>query len=247
MNYNMNKIAAIGLTTAFLTNISPMTAHAEDTTAAALWAGVSVKNETVAGYAGGVWSPAGNLDENGFLLRAQLLYVASDYKTGLSPTGKAESKLRGASASVGYNWVGDGASVSLFGGIDFQDRDVNPSVAYNGKLDDDLGFIFTGRIATNGDTMYPASIEGTYSTANETYWTRARIGVKRETITFGPEIAALGNSEYKALQTGAHVSFELDKTILQFNGGYDFSEKSGSASASGKDGAYAGATIVFLF
>lgn len=247
MKINFGSITVVGLSAVFLTTVAPIAAQAGENTQAALWAGISVKNETAAGYAGGVWSPAGNLDENGLLLRAQILYVASDYKTGLSPTGKAASKLVGGSASIGYQWVGDGATVSLFGGIDFQDRDVNPSVADNGKLDDDIGFIFTGRLATNGDTMYPASIEGTYSTANDTYWTRARIGVKRDTITFGPEIAALGNSDYNALQAGAHVSFELDKTILQFNAGYNFSEKSGSASSSGDDSAYAGATIVFLF
>jgi len=244
-----NRLAIIGLAAIFLAALNPLwdTAKASEAKSTVVWAGVGAQKDTIAGFAGGIWSPDGNLDATGILFRVDLLYVDYEFNTGLSPSGKADGDLSRGSASIGYQVAGDGFTASLFGGIDIQDRDINPSVADNGKLDDDLGFVVTGRVATSGRYQYPASIEGRFSTANNDYWAQARIGYRLEEITIGPEGAVLGNDDYNAVRIGAYASFNLGEAILQINAGNNFASRSGSSSASGKDGIYGGATVVFLF
>lgn len=250
MQHSRNKLAAICSAAVLLAILGSSwdTAKAGEPKSTVVWAGIGVLKDTVAGFAGGVWSPYGNLDATGILFRADLLYVDYEFSTGFAPSGKADGRLARGSASIGYQVAGDGYTASLFGGIDVQDRKIKPAVADNGRLNDDVGFIVSGRVATSGPTQYPASIDGKYSTANNDYWARVRVGYKLDGITIGPEGSVLGNDDFNAIRIGAYASLNLSEaTILQVNVGNNFANKTNNNSASGKDSIYGGATILFLF
>ncbi len=250
MQHKRNKLAAVCSAAVLLAILGSSwdTAKAGEPKSTVVWAGIGALKDTIAGYAGGVWAPYGDVGATGILFRADLLYVDYDFRSGFAPSGKADGKLARGSALIGYQIAGDGYTASLFGGIDVQDRNIKPSIADNGRLDDNVGFIVSGRVATSGSTQYPASIDGKFSTANNDYWARARIGYKIDDITIGPEGGVLGNDDYNAIRLGAYASFNLSEdTILQLNVGNNFANKSNSNSASGKDSIYGGATIVFLF
>ena len=225
-------------------------AKAAEQPSTVIWAGIGLQEDTFAAFAGGIWAPSGKLDATGVQFRGELLFVDYEFKTGLAPGGEADGELSRANASIGYHWALDGGiRASLFGGIDFQDRDISPSAADNGKLDDDVGVIVIGRLATTDEAKYPASLGGKYSTANDDYWVQARVGYNFGTLTVGPQVVALGNEDFDAIRVGGHGSFNLSRSvILQINAGYNFGNNSGSSvSSSDDDGIYGGGTVVILF
>ena len=100
------------------------------------------------------------------------------------------------------------------------------------------------------------SLEGYYSTAFDTYWSRARVGMNLGRFIIGPEAGADGNEGYDAQRLGAFAMFKLDMfgtrnpAELTIHGGYQFvDDDNGSsvASTSGGEGAYAGFNLSFAF
>jgi hypothetical protein len=228
-------VAALPAAVAGAADIEPV-----DTNSTVVWAGVAFEeSEAWAAHIGAVWAANGDLDSSGFLFRAQALYVGWEF----DPDGDGE--IGRGNLSVGYQFAGDGVVASVFAGIDYQDVDVDPDD--DTDLDDELGVIFTGRIATNGSTVLPMSLEGNYSTANDSYWARARIGYNFDWFTLGPELAVLGDEGLDAFRIGGYTAVNLsDGVILDLNAGYH--DADGSANSRGSDdGFYGGATVVFVF
>ena len=223
-------------------NAADVTPEPADTNSTALWIGIGLQEHTVAGYAGGVWAANGDLDASGFLFRGQLLYV--DYSFDTDDNDDGDGQLARANASVGYQIGGDGVIASLFAGVDYQDVDVDPGD--DSELNDEVGLIVTGRVATNGETTLPMSLEGNYSTANDTYWARARIGYRFDPISIGPEVAVLGDDGFDAYRVGGYAAFSMGDVILELNAGYHDANGS-DGSAGSEDSVYGGATLVFVF
>ena len=223
-------------------------AWAGDPNSKVVFAGVGVQEDVIAGFAGGIWALNGDLDTSGVLLRGFASYVDYDFSSAVTPDGEANGEFARGSISLGYQFASDKLALSVYGGIDFQDRDIDPSVADTGELDDDTGFIGTARLATLGPTLFPASIEGNYSTANDQYYVQARIARDFGTIDFGPEVAVLGNEDYDAVRVGAHVSFDLGGgPIIQISAGYHFADDETGISGGSGDSAYGNTVLVFVF
>ncbi len=252
MRKHVTNMAAMGL--AALLGLGLQTANAadlsepgHDTKSAAVWAGVGLKKDVIAGYAGGVFAWNGDLGSSGLLLRTSALYVDYDFNTALSPSGRANGDLYRINGSIGYQMVGDGITWALFAGVDYQDRDISPSVANDGRLKDEAGFIVNARVATNGD-MIPLTLEGHYSTANNDFWARAQTGFDLAAFTVGPEVSILGNDAYTEARFGGYASWHVSSDFdLQFRAGYAEQLSGAGGSNSGGDGVYGGASVVFTF
>lgn len=232
-----------GLPCAFSANAADI-APEPDTNSTALWIGVAFQEEDLwAVHAGGLWAANGDLDASGFLFRGQVLYV--DYSFDTDDDDDGDGQLARANASVGYQIGGDGFVASVFAGVDYQDVDQDPDD--DSELDDEVGLIVSGRVATNGPTVLPMSLEGNYSTANDTYWARARIGYSFGSLALGPEAGVLGDSGFDAFRIGGYAAVNLtDEVILELNAGYHDADGSGNSGGS-EDGVYGGATLVFVF
>lgn len=229
-------VVLVGLSGALSANAADLEPPA-DTNSTALWVGFAFQEDDVwVAHAGGVWAANGDLDASGFLFRGQLLYA--DW----NDNDDGEGEVARANASIGYQLGGDGFVAALFAGVDYQDVDTDSD-----DLDDEVGLIVTGRVATNGSVAVPMSIEGNYSTANDTYWARARIGYSFDWVSVGPEAAVLGDAGVDAFRIGGYAALGLsDGIILDLNAGYHDADDSEDGSRS-DNGLYAGATLVFVF
>ncbi|HEV8015053.1 MAG TPA: cellulose biosynthesis protein BcsS [Stellaceae bacterium] len=212
----------------------------------AIWAGGAFKNHVSAAFAGGVFAANGTLDSDGLLFRGEYTYVGYDFTSALSSSGSAHGTLNRANAEVGYQLVRYGINSSLFVGPDYQDFNTTPSAAGNGKLSDKLGAMFVGRVARTDSPQIPASLEGNYSTANSTYWSKAKVGINFGQITVGPEIALLGNAAFDEARYGGYSAFTVvPGIILQGSLGYSQRLRS-SSQISSSEGAYVDVSIILL-
>jgi hypothetical protein len=156
---------------------------------------------------------------------------------------------------LGYLWVRPGAAVGLYIGADYHDHDLTPNDVSNSVRGDEMGLRVGGDVRLYGPQHY-FSLEGYYSTAFDTYWSRARVGMNLGRFIIGPEAGADGNEGYDAQRLGAFAMFKLDMfgtrnpAELTIHGGYQFvDDDNGSsvASTSGGEGAYAGFNLSFAF
>jgi hypothetical protein len=219
-----------------------------DVNSSVVWLGGDFKNDVAAGNIGGIYAFSGNLDASGWLVRGQFSYVGYDFNTTLSASGTANGRFSEGSGALGYQVVGGGWVASGFVGVDGQNYNIDPPAAATAGVGDKAGAIFFGRIATMGGAPYPISIDGDYSTANDSFWVRGRTGVKFTSITVGPEIIGLGNVAFDEVRAGGYVSFDLSRSmILQADLGYANATRGENSSAGrGGSGAYGGVTLVFL-
>jgi hypothetical protein len=221
-----------------------------DVNSSVAWLGGDFKNDVAAGYVGGIYALNGNLDRSGWLVRAEFTYVRFDFNSlaTVPPGGTAHGTFYDVSGALGYQIVGGGWVASGFVGPDYQNYSYNPPAAADNRVGDRGGAIFFGRIATNGPTMFPAEIDGSYSTANSSCWARGRAGVRFDRLTLGPEVAGLGNVSFDEVRVGGFASYDVTgKVIIQANLGYADPIRGGnSAGGAGGKGIYGGATLVLL-
>ena len=92
--------------------------------------------------------------------------------------------------------------------------------------------------------MPGSSLIASYSTANETYFVRGRLGISLGALHAGPEVAFLGDTEYDAFKAGVFLGgIQLGQSAsLGFNAGY--TDADGNSS---RDGGYLGASMSFKF
>jgi hypothetical protein len=213
----------------------------------AIWLGGAAKGRAYAGFAGAVTALNGNLGTDGFLVRGQYLYAGWDFSSTASPTGTADGTLHRGDLQVGYQMIRGGITYAGFVGVDYQNYRISPAVADDGRLKDQAGAIFTGRVASADASRTPFAVEGNYSTANSTYWVRGRIGYNFGWVTVGPEIGALGNRVFDEGRYGAFASFPVNPNFLvQINGGYADRWRGDDVFGGNPTSAYGGVTAVFL-
>ena len=129
------------------------------------------------------------------------------------------------------------------GAIHFQDNDVSPDDPNNSTIGSEVGFKVQGEFTANASKVF-ANFIGNYSTANDTYYTRARLGLNiANGISIGPEGSLLGNDEFDGSKIGGFISgIPLGPLSLSASAGY--SEVDGIGS---REGAYGGAVASFQF
>jgi Cellulose biosynthesis protein BcsS len=111
-------------------------------------------------------------------------------------------------------------------------------------------------LATSKELPYYFALNGNYSTAFDVYWARARVGLIRGGVTFGPEGIVFGDEEFNAQRLGGFVSFDVKllpnwPIEITLSAGHQFVSDTGSNASNGTgtvgggEGTYA--TIVFSF
>jgi hypothetical protein len=216
--------------------------------AAAFWAGGGFKSRVAAGFVGGVWAPmTHSLDADGILVRGEYVYVNYDFNTRLSATGTGHGTLNRANAEIGYQLVRFGLASSVFVGPDYQNFSISPSTARGRGLNDKVGANFVGRVARAGVQEFPVSLEGNFSTANNTYWAKLRPGKNFGQFTVGPEIGMLGNNDFDEAHYGGFASINISSAVmLQGALGYSKQFRNNISSGNGGEGAYGEISLVIL-
>ncbi|HWV81646.1 MAG TPA: cellulose biosynthesis protein BcsS [Hyphomicrobiaceae bacterium] len=220
----------------------------------ATYTGADFAKDSFYSYSGAVISLQRDLSRSGFVFQGFAGYGSYEYDSTV-PGGKVDGDVTQLAAMLGYLWVRQGAAVGLYIGADYHDHDLTPNDPTNSVRGDEVGFRVGGDIRLYGPQHY-FSLEGYYSTAFDTYWSRARVGMNLGRFIIGPEASADGNDGYDAQRLGAFAMFKLDifgprnPAELTIHGGYQFVDDDNNsfrASSSGGEGAYAGFNLSFAF
>lgn len=208
-----------------------------------VFTGVDVGENGYTLYLGGVTALNRDIDSSGVVLRFSTAYGEYDYRTVASPTGKVDSDNVSADIMVGYQWISDAMSAAVYVGADYQDVSLSPLDPNNSTEGDEFGAKVQFELFSRGGSMPGSSLIANYSSANESYYVRGRLGFSVGPVHIGPEIAAMGNEEYDQQRYGLFVGgIKLGQsTYLTLNAGY--AEGSGNAS----DGAYGGIGLSVRF
>ena len=227
---------------------APASSGLADVNSWVFWTSSDFKTNVAAGNVGGIYAFNGNLDSSGWLVRGQFTYVGYDFASTLAPTGTAHGTFMDSAGAIGYQVVGNGLMASGFIGPDYEQYTTNPVTAASTVVGNAWGVGFFGRLATVSGALYPFAIDGNYSTANSTYWVRARPGLRFANLTLGPEVIGIGNKVFDEFRVGAYASYDLSRYfIIQADVGYaDPTRGENTAGGRGGRGAYGGLTLVFL-
>ena len=201
------------------------------------WGG-NAKEKAYYLYGGGVTALSGDISQDGLLFRAVLGFGEYKYSTTAVASGKVNGDIFQAEASLGYQIYSDAFRLSGYLGIDYQDNDLSPNDTTNSTRGDEVGAKFQAEVETVHSAPYYASLMGSYSTANDSYWSRARIGYKFDGFIIGPEGLLMGNNEYDGQRIGAFLGgISLGALNVSISGGYaDVDGTQGGSSGYGAIG-----------
>lgn len=204
--------------------------------------GVDVTKNSHEFYTGLFYAFNRDLNRDGFVLRLLGTRGGYDYDWG---GVDFDAKYWQGDVMLGYQWVRNGIDVGVYLGVDFQDHKIKPDDPFNELRGSDTGFKIAGDIGTNDDNASPFyfNLNGSYSTAFDTYYGLARVGHKFGRITLGPEGWLLGDATGDAQRLGGFVSFDmpLSETLhgtLAISGGHQFGDDDGFGGRNFEDGVY---------
>jgi hypothetical protein len=230
---------------------------AEDTQSWVVFSGYDIVKDSNYSYQGAVVALNGDIGRDGFMLRLYGSQVGYEYDNGPVRTdgdGWQADAMIGYKVSRGRFWAAG------YIGVDYQDYDLTPDDRSSQARGSEVGFKVAADMATlrTEGPLY-IGLNGEYSTAFESYWTRARVGYNVPRVTFGPEFIAMGNVDFDAQRVGGFVTFDVNLTPkvpleITLSGGHQFvsdDDSSGTAAAvggrGGGEGAYGAVTVVSVF
>jgi hypothetical protein len=202
-----------------------------------VWTGVDVGPSSYYVYLGGLTALSGQdvNAQSGWLARADVGYGNYDYDTTGVAGGNVDADVKAASAMVGYRHFFTKGSLTVYLGGNYANHDQSPRDAAN-SVEGSKGGV-KGALELQADLAEKVSLDigGHYSTAFQSYWTRATVGYNFGPVTVGPEVRLLGNEEFHQFRAGVAAS-AID---LGFANGMVYAGYAESSSR-GDDGAYGG-------
>jgi len=200
-----------------------------------VFAGYSFGEDNSYAYFGGATALNGNLDKNGLLLRVGGGYGQYNYSTPAVSTQHADGQVSSTDLMLGYSHHFNKSNfVTLYAGGNYDnyklDQGDNGNRVAGGKAGGKVQFeAFLNPIKNISITNIT-----NYTSVYNAYWTQTSVGYQFGKVTFGPEVAFLGNRAFNQQRFGARFSeIKLGALDLYVAGGY--LKSSGKA---GDDGAY---------
>ncbi|KAB7613487.1 cellulose biosynthesis protein BcsS [Amylibacter sp. SFDW26] len=236
----LNSITKVSATALLISTTSVL---AEETNSSVLIFGSEVGSDSLTVYTGLIKAFNGDLNKSGYLGRGFIAYGDYNYETAAVAGGSVDIEAVSGDLMLGYQIVGNQAIISGFAGLDIQSNALTPNDPQNSTGGSAHGFKIQGEVRTTENAPAQASLIASYSGANETYYSRGRIGFNVGKFSVGPEASLLGNEEYDSQKYGAFISgLKVNSLDVSVNVGYANSSGNGSS-----DGAYAGFSLVRPF
>ena len=160
-------------------------------------------------FSGAIFALNGDLSKNGFAVRVYGSYDEFD-NNNLGNGRNGDGRQWQGDVMLGYLFNRPHWSGGVYIGGDYQNVRLSPDDPTEKVRGTEFGFKVAGDIATERDLPYYFSLNGSYSTAFETYWTRVRLGLTRHKVAFGIEGAALGDESFDAQRIGGFVIFDCN-------------------------------------
>jgi Cellulose biosynthesis protein BcsS len=170
----------------------------------------------------------GDWSRPGLLMRATIGAGPYNYANHDVPGGRVDAVLISGDLMLGYHGsLGKAADWNALIGLDVEDNQLDPNDPSNPVRGSQAGFKVAGEIEAQEQRTFYYHLEGEYTAAYQTYWSRVRIGHNFETLVAGPECVFFGDETYDAQRIGGFLKFpfRLSKQLkphIVVAGGYGF-------------------------
>lgn len=177
----------------------------------------------------GTIAPFGPLNKTGMRLRIGGLAGSYKYVSTAPGVGAVTGRESSGTFLGGYEWVMPGTTVSVFGGLEVQNRSLSKADPNNKVVGSSFGLKTALDFYSNPTSYTMMSGNFTFSTNHNAYYARIKGGMAIFSRVFvGPELLFLGDNFYGQWRFGAHVT-GVKMGALQFglSGGYVRDQKNG--------------------
>lgn len=211
------------------------------------YTGIDGARNAVTFYGGTVFGLTNDLYHSGLLLRTEGYIADYNYRTEASPHTRIDADDRALDVMLGYQWVFDNWSAIGYVGYETRNVHLAPNDPNNDVRGGADGFKIAAEFETDDEVPYYASLEGSYSTAFNSYYAQARTGFNQKTIVFGPEAAVYSDEGDLATRVGGFSTIPFQMLWLNvpakitFDVGYQF--VNGGETRAGGEGVYGGSML----
>lgn len=211
---------AAGVLVAGRADAGPRDPHTE------IFAGIGAESNSVSGYLGVGYAFGKGLYESGWRVRAVGSLGAYDYRGTLFGAGSElattfDGEARYGAALVGYQFRREALFLKLFAGFEAEDQAITPHDPENSVQGSAVGAKLVAETWWDATERLYASLDASYGTAFQEYWSLARLGYRVGPIlSLGVEGGALGNEEYDAGKAGGFARFALPIGEATLSGGF---------------------------
>jgi len=183
----------------------------------------------------------GDLARKGFIVELYAGLNLYNYRNSDVPGGKVDANVPEFYARIGYQWFMGNLRFETTIGDDFQQTNLNPDDPSNPTRGAENGFMVAAELETNEPKPIYFDLTGEFSTANDSYWSRARTGYKFGDIIVGPEGIFLGDITFNSQRVGGFFTFPLkfanNRSLgISLSGGYSFFEPADGRNGGGDPG-----------
>jgi hypothetical protein len=209
-------------------------AHATSTS---VFTGVDVAHNSWFAYVGGVTALQGQdiTTQAGFLARLAGGYGQYHYNRPF--TTSVDGDVGDGNLMVGYGSPFSGGHIAGYIGGDWTDHHLSPNDTLNKTRGTRGGAMGQLELNFSPADHFNGNVLGSYSTAFNTYWSRADVGYNFGSVTVGPEIGFSGDKSYDEIRYGAHLSaIDLGFATAGLHGGWVNSNRRGGDGGYGDVG-----------
>lgn len=211
--------------------------------------GIDAAPDAVAYYGGTVFGLSGDLYKNGFLLRTQGVIADYDYHAGSPLNTKVDADDRSLDVMLGYQWIFSNWSAIAYLGYEVRNVHLSPADLNNSVRGGTDGFKIAAELETSDESPLYGSLEGSYSTAFNSYYVEGRVGYNMKTVIFGPESSVYSDDGDIATRVGAFATIPFRlwwnnlPAKITFDVGQQFVDSGGGETRAGGEGAYGGSML----
>jgi len=167
-----------------------------------LFSGYDIVTDSRYWYQGIIVALNGDMGKDGYFVRAYGSRDDFDRNPG-------DGRQWQADFALGYMFSRNKIDYEIYAGVDYQNVRLSPDDPTAEVRGTEWGFKVGAGIETDKELPYYFSLEGQYSTAFDSYWARARVGLHRGRFIFGPEAIVVGDDDFDAQRLGGFVRFDV--------------------------------------
>jgi len=203
-------------------------------------------------YSGAIYALNRDLGRDGVVLRGFAGVPQYEYRKDDVIGGWVDGDGVQGDLMIGYMWQREHVTFSTYVGIDYQKYDLTPDDPSSKVNGTEVGFKVAADLASAYEAPLYWNLHGSYSTAFNSYWTRARVGYNSGRFIIGPEAIAMGNDGFDAHRVGgfATIRIPLSSAVTgEISGhlGYQFVDKDKGSNSSGGEGTHGGIGFALVF
>ncbi len=224
--------------------------------------GVDVAKDIWAIYSGSYFYLNGDVTRSGIVARTFGYYADFNYEDTDTPPTEFDGKDRSLDAMIGYMYYIGQTSLTGFVGMEVRDVDIDPDDPTNPVNGTQTGFKVAGELETGDNSPLYVALDGSYSTAFNSYFAALRTGYNRPgKFIVGPESELYSDEGELTWRFGGFVTLPFTlrnmPSEVSFSAGHqwveDSDDTSGGAgnvntgSVRGGEGAYFNSYFKLMF